>query len=341
MNQDRVLDSDIETEEVQIDSRLRPSNFDDYVGQEKIKENLKIFISAARMRGDALDHALFYGPPGLGKTTLANIIAAEMGANLKSTSGPVIEKSGDLAALLTNLKEGDILFIDEIHRLSNVIEEVLYSAMEDYKLDIMIGQGPSARSIKLDLPPFTLVGATTRAGLLTSPLRDRFGVVHRLDYYTESELETIVSRSAAILDIAIQPDGAGEIARRSRGTPRIANRLLRRVRDYAQVKADGVIVREVAQKSLAMLEVDARGLDKMDHKLLLTLIEKFNGGPVGIESLAASISEEKDTIEDVLEPYLMQSGFIHRTPRGRVATQTAYEHFGILPPAQGTQEKLF
>ncbi|MDA0690774.1 MAG: Holliday junction branch migration DNA helicase RuvB [Nitrospinae bacterium] len=341
MNEDRVLDSSIEIEETQYDNKLRPSSFDDYVGQEKVKENLKIFISAARMRGDALDHALFYGPPGLGKTTIANIIAVEMGANLKSTSGPVIEKSGDLAALLTNLKEGDILFIDEIHRLSNVIEEVLYSAMEDFKLDIMIGQGPSARSIKLDLPPFTLVGATTRAGLLTSPLRDRFGVVHRLDYYTEQELEIIVTRSAAILDIPIQPDGAREIARRSRGTPRIANRLLRRVRDYAQVRADGVIVRDVAQKSLAMLEVDAKGLDKMDHKLLLTLIEKFNGGPVGIESLAASISEEKDTIEDVLEPYLMQSGFIHRTPRGRVATQMAYEHFGILPPQQGSQEKLF
>jgi holliday junction DNA helicase RuvB len=341
MNEDRVLDSTIETEETQYDNKLRPSSFDDYVGQEKVKENLKIFISAARMRGDALDHALFYGPPGLGKTTIANIIAVEMGANLKSTSGPVIEKSGDLAALLTNLKEGDILFIDEIHRLSNVIEEVLYSAMEDFKLDIMIGQGPSARSIKLELPPFTLVGATTRAGLLTSPLRDRFGVVHRLDYYTEKELEIIVTRSAAILEIPIQPDGAREIARRSRGTPRIANRLLRRVRDYAQVKADGVIVRDVAQKSLEMLEVDAMGLDKMDHKLLLTLIEKFKGGPVGIESLAASISEEKDTIEDVLEPYLMQTGFIHRTPRGRVATQMAYEHFGILPPAQGSQEKLF
>jgi Holliday junction DNA helicase RuvB len=341
MNQDRIIDSEIEVEETKYDNKLRPSSFDDYVGQEKVKENLKIFISAARMRGDALDHALFYGPPGLGKTTLANIIATEMGANLKSTSGPVIEKSGDLAALLTNLKEGDILFIDEIHRLSNVIEEVLYSAMEDFKLDIMIGQGPSARSIKLDLPPFTLVGATTRAGLLTSPLRDRFGVVHRLDFYNEQELTIIVTRSAAILEIPIEPDGAVEIARRSRGTPRIANRLLRRVRDYAQVKADGVIAREVAQKSLEMLEVDAMGLDKMDHKLLRTLIEKFNGGPVGIDSLAASISEERDTIEDLLEPYLMQSGFIHRTPRGRVATQMAYEHFGLLPPQQGTQEKLF
>ena len=326
------MDSTIESEEIQYDNKLRPVSFDDYVGQEKIKENLKIFTSAARMRGDSLDHVLVYGPPGLGKTTLANIIATEMNANLKSTSGPVIEKSGDLAALLTNLKQGDILFIDEIHRLSNVIEEVLYSAMEDFKLDIMIGQGPSARSIKLDLPPFTLVGATTRAGLLTSPLRDRFGVVHRLDFYSTEELEIIVTRSAAILNIPIKPDGAREIARRSRGTPRIANRLLRRVRDYAQVKADGVIFRDVAQKALEMLEVDAMGLDKMDHKLLRTLIEKFNGGPVGLESLAASISEEKDTIEDVLEPYLMQSGFIHRTPRGRVATKLAYEHFGILPP---------
>ena len=293
------------------------------------------------MRGDALDHVLFYGPPGLGKTTLANIIAGEMGANIKSTSGPVIEKSGDLAAILTNLKKGDILFIDEIHRLSNVIEEVLYSAMEDYNLDIMIGQGPSARSIKLELPPFTLVGATTRAGLLTSPLRDRFGVVHRLDYYSPEELETIVTRSASILGIEIHPEGASEIARRSRGTPRIANRLLRRVRDYAQVKADGLITKDVADKSLEMMEVDHFGLDKMDHKLMLTLIKKFKGGPVGVESLAASISEEKGTIEDVLEPYLMQSGFIQRTPRGRVATEIAYRHFGLTPPAQGKQEKLF
>ncbi len=336
-----MMDPTLDTEDVQFDSKLRPVNFGDYVGQEKVKSNLEIFISAAKLRGEALDHALFYGPPGLGKTTLANIIAQEMGANLKSTSGPVIEKSGDLAALLTNLKEGDILFIDEIHRLSNAIEEVLYSAMEDYKLDILIGQGPSARSIKLDLPPFTLIGATTRAGLLTSPLRDRFGVVHRLDYYSEKELETIVTRSASILEVETTEDGANEIARRSRGTPRIANRLLRRVRDYAQVKANGVIERTVAQKSLEMMEVDDKGLDKMDHKLLRTLIEKFAGGPVGIESLAASISEEKDTIEDVLEPYLMQSGFIHRTPRGRVATPLAYRHFGLLPPEQAGQESLF
>ena len=328
-------------DEIQFETTLRPNKFDDYIGQDKTKRNLEIFIEAARMRGDALDHVLFYGPPGLGKTTLANIIASEMEANIKSTSGPVIEKSGDLAAILTNLKKGDILFIDEIHRLSNVIEEVLYAAMEDYNLDIMIGQGPSARSIKLELPQFTLVGATTRAGLLTSPLRDRFGVVHRLDYYSPKELETIVTRSALILEIEIDPYGASEIARRARGTPRIANRLLRRVRDYAQVKANGVITKDVAEKSLEMMEVDHFGLDKMDHKLMLTLIEKFKGGPVGVESLAASISEEKDTIEDVLEPYLMQSGFIQRTPRGRIATETAYNHFGITPPQQGQQEKLF
>ena len=341
MEEDRLIDSELDGEEVQYDNKLRPGQLTEYVGQEKIKENLEIFISAAKMRNESLDHVLFYGPPGLGKTTLANIIAVEMGANIKSTSGPVIEKSGDLAALLTNLKRGDVLFIDEIHRLSNVIDEILYSAMEDYKLDIMIGQGPSARSIKLDIPPFTLVGATTRAGLLTSPLRDRFGVVHRLDYYNEKELETILTRSAFILEIAIVPEGANEIARRSRGTPRIANRLLRRVRDYAQVKADGVITRDVASKALEMMEVDAKGLDNMDHKLLLAMIEKYAGGPVGIESLAASISEEKDTIEDVLEPYLIQTGFIQRTPRGRIATPMAYEHFNKVPPSQGKQEKLF
>ncbi len=341
MEEDRLIDSGPDNEEIQFDNSLRPSHLTEYVGQEKIKENLNIFISAAQMREESLDHVLFYGPPGLGKTTLANIIAAEMGANIKSTSGPVIEKTGDLAALLTNLKKGDVLFIDEIHRLSNVIEEILYSAMEDYKLDIMIGQGPSARSIKLELPPFTLIGATTRAGLLTSPLRDRFGVVHRLDYYSEKELEIILTRSAGILEISIVPEGANEIARRSRGTPRIANRLLRRVRDYAQVKADGVITREVAASALEMMEVDGKGLDKMDHKLLLAMIEKYSGGPVGIESLAASISEEKDTIEDVLEPYLIQSGFIQRTPRGRVATPMAYKHFNKLPPSQGNQDNLF
>ena len=341
MEEDRLIDSELDNEEVQYNNSLRPSQLAEYVGQEKIKENLNIFIAAAKMREESLDHVLFYGPPGLGKTTLANIIAGEMGANLKSTSGPVIEKTGDLAALLTNLKKGDVLFIDEIHRLSNVIEEILYSAMEDYKLDIMIGQGPSARSIKLELPPFTLVGATTRAGLLTSPLRDRFGVVHRLDYYNEKELETILTRSAGILEIDIVPEGANEIARRSRGTPRIANRLLRRVRDYAQVKADGIITREVANDALEMMEVDGKGLDKMDHKLLLAMIEKYSGGPVGIENLAASISEEKDTIEDVLEPYLIQTGFIQRTPRGRVATPLAYKHFNKLPPSKNDQESLF
>ncbi|MDE0848466.1 MAG: Holliday junction branch migration DNA helicase RuvB [Nitrospinaceae bacterium] len=341
MDEDRLINSELDNEEVQYDNSLRPSQLAEYVGQEKIKENLNIFIAAAKMREESLDHVLFYGPPGLGKTTLANIIAGEMGANLKSTSGPVIEKTGDLAALLTNLKKGDVLFIDEIHRLSNVIEEILYSAMEDYKLDIMIGQGPSARSIKLELPPFTLVGATTRAGLLTSPLRDRFGVVHRLDYYNEKELETILTRSAGILEIDIVPEGANEIARRSRGTPRIANRLLRRVRDYAQVKADGIITREVANDALEMMEVDGKGLDKMDHKLLLAMIEKYSGGPVGIENLAASISEEKDTIEDVLEPYLIQTGFIQRTPRGRVATPLAYKHFNKLPPSKNDQESLF
>ena len=341
MDEDRLINSELDNEEVQYDNSLRPSQLAEYVGQEKIKENLNIFIAAAKMREESLDHVLFYGPPGLGKTTLANIIAGEMGANLKSTSGPVIEKTGDLAALLTNLKKDDVLFIDEIHRLSNVIEEILYSAMEDYKLDIMIGQGPSARSIKLELPPFTLVGATTRAGLLTSPLRDRFGVVHRLDYYNEKELETILTRSAGILEIDIVPEGANEIARRSRGTPRIANRLLRRVRDYAQVKADGIITREVANDALEMMEVDGKGLDKMDHKLLLAMIEKYSGGPVGIENLAASISEEKDTIEDVLEPYLIQTGFIQRTPRGRVATPLAYKHFNKLPPSKNDQESLF
>ena len=341
MNDDSITNIEIDNDELLFEATLRPSQFEDYIGQEKTKRNLEIFIEAARIRGDALDHVLFYGPPGLGKTTLANIIASEMGANIKSTSGPVIEKSGDLAAILTNLKKGDILFIDEIHRLSNVIEEILYSAMEDYNLDIMIGQGPSARSIKLELPPFTLVGATTRAGLLTSPLRDRFGVVHRLDYYSPKELETIITRSSSILKIEIHPEGAGEIARRSRGTPRISNRLLKRVRDYAQVKANGIITKDVAQKSLEMMEVDHFGLDKMDHKLMLTLIEKFKGGPVGVESLAASISEEKGTIEDVLEPYLMQSGFIQRTPRGRIATEIAYQHFGITPPKKNQQEKLF
>ncbi len=342
MNLNENLDASAENEEIQFEANLRPQNFKEYIGQEKIKKNLEIFISAARMRKETLDHVLFYGPPGLGKTTLANIISIEMGSNLKSTSGPVVEKSGDLAALLTNLEHGDILFIDEIHRLPRAVEEILYPAMEDFKLDIMIGQGPSARSIKLDLPPFTLIGATTRAGLLTSPLRDRFGVVHRLDHYTAQELEVIVKRSASILNIPITKEGETEIARRSRGTPRIANRLLRRVRDFAQVKADGVIDKDVADRSLEMMEVDHMGLDKMDHKLLLTMIEKFKGGPVGVETLAASINEDKDTIEDVYEPFLMQTGFIHRTPRGRVATAAAFEHFGIVPPkSDPNQSGLF
>jgi len=328
-------------EEFQFEANLRPTAFTEYVGQEKIKENLAIFISAAKQRKESLDHALFYGPPGLGKTTLANIIAVEMGSNLRSTSGPVLEKQGDLAALLTNLVPGEVLFIDEIHRLPRIIEEILYPAMEDFKLDLIIGQGPSARSIKIDLPPFTLIGATTRAGLLTSPLRNRFGIVHRLDYYSTSELEVIVQRSAAILEIHITPEGAREIASRSRGTPRISNRLLRRVRDYAQVKADGIIDRDVADQALRMLEVDRKGLDKMDHKLLLTLIEKFKGGPVGLETLAASISEEKDTIEDVYEPFLIQSGLINRTPRGRTATAAAFAHFGITPARPDGQDSLF
>src|SRR3989338_55389 len=318
-------------DDISFEVTLRPRVLDEYIGQEKIKENLKIFIQATKERAEALDHVLFYGPPGLGKTTLANIIASELSVNIKGTSGPVIERAGDLAAILTNLKEHDILFIDEIHRLNHVVEEILYPAMEDFKLDIMIGQGPSARSIKLDLPKFTLVGATTRAGLLTSPLRDRFGVIHRLDYYKEQELQTIVERSAKILNILIDSSGSLETARRSRGTPRIANRLLRRVRDYAQVRADGNITKKVADEALKMLEVDELGFDKMDRKLLITIIEKFNGGPVGVETLSAAVSEEKDTIEDVYEPFLIQGGYIHRTPRGRVATKIAYEHFGIKP----------
>lgn len=338
---DRDMNYSVSPQETLFETNLRPHTFDEYTGQEQIKKNLDITISAAKMRKEPLDHVLFYGPPGLGKTTLAYIIAAEMGSNLKATSGPVIEKSGDLAALLTNLEKGDILFIDEIHRLPKQIEEILYPAMEDYQLDIMIGQGPSARSIKLDLPPFTLVGATTRAGSLTSPLRDRFGVVHRLDFYTAEELGTILHRSAKILDVNMTEPGCREIARRSRGTPRIANRLLRRVRDYAQVKGNGVIDPETADRALALMEVDHAGLDKMDHKLLLTLIDQFNGGPVGVESLAASIQEERETIEDVYEPYLLQQGFLHRTPRGRVATPAAFEHFGKTKPTRDSQKSLF
>jgi len=320
-------------EEERIERSLRPVSLADYVGQEKIRGQLEIFIQAARGRGEALDHVLLFGPPGLGKTTLAHIIAREMGVNLRHTSGPVLERPGDLAALLTNLEPRDVLFIDEIHRLSAVVEEILYPALEDYQIDIMIGEGPAARSIKLDLPPFTLVGATTRAGMLTNPLRDRFGIVARLEFYDDAELASIVRRSARLLEVALDDDGAREIARRSRGTPRIANRLLRRVRDYAQVKGDGSVSRAVADAALRMLDVDALGFDVMDRKLLVAVIEKFAGGPVGVDNLAAAIGEERDTIEDVLEPYLIQQGYLQRTPRGRVATLAAYRHLGIVAPA--------
>ena len=326
----RIITTENLEEDVKIESHLRPQLLDDYIGQEKAKEILKVYISAARERGEALDHVLFYGPPGLGKTTLAGIIANEMHVNIKITSGPAIEKPGEMAAILNNLQEGDVLFVDEIHRLNRQVEEVLYPAMEDYAIDIMIGKGASARSIRLDLPKFTLVGATTRVGMLTAPLRDRFGVIHRLEFYTVEELKRIIARSAKVLDVGIDDAGATALARRSRGTPRLANRLLKRVRDFAQVKYDGYITEDVANYALDLLDVDKCGLDQTDRNLLMTIIERFDGGPVGLDTLAASLSEDSGTIEDVYEPYLLKNGFIQRTPRGRIVTDLAYAHLGIL-----------
>lgn len=330
---ERVITSKLKDEDLGFEINLRPATFEEFVGQDRIKDNLSVFIQATKQRNEPLDHVLFCGPPGLGKTTLAHIIAKELGVNIKATSGPVLERPGDLAAILTNLQNHDILFIDEIHRLGRVVEEILYPAMEDFQLDIIIGQGPSARSLKLSLPKFTLIGATTRTGLLTSPLRDRFGVINRLDFYGSKDIERIIKRSSKILGIEVTSDGAIEIAKRSRGTPRVANRLLRRVRDFAQVKGDGIIDIEITMKALERLEIDEKGFDEIDRRLLLTIIEKFEGGPVGLETLSASISEEKDTIEEVYEPYLIQEGFLERTSRGRMATRIAYEHFGMQKKA--------
>jgi holliday junction DNA helicase RuvB len=337
-----IIDPEPDIEELPSEVSLRPKSLDDYVGQDELKRNLRVFIEAAKARSEALDHVLFHGSPGLGKTSLAHIIANELKVNINSTSGPVIERPGDLAAILTSLQPRDVLFIDEVHRLNHVVEEILYPAMEDFQLDIIIGQGPSARTMKIPLPPFTLVGATTRAGLLTPPLRERFGVVLRVEFYSPEELRKIVQRSAKLLDIPISEDGAFELSGRSRGTPRVANRLLRRVRDYAQVEAQGVITQEVAKEALDMLGVDGRGLDKMDRHIMLTIIQKFNGGPIGLDTLSAAVSEEKDTLEDVYEPFLIQMGYIKRTPRGRVATKLAYSHFGIpMDDRDPEQKKLF
>ncbi len=333
--QERILSAETNQEEVPVDYSLRPSTLDEYIGQTKVKENLSIYIDAAKKRGDVLDHVIFYGPPGLGKTTLANIIAREMGVNIKATSGPAVERPGDLVAILSNLQEGDVFFIDEIHRLHPTVEEILYPAMEDYQIDIIIGQGPSARTLKLNLPRFTLVGATTRAGLLTSPLRDRFGVISRLSFYQPEELQKIVLRSAKIFNVSVTSEAALEIARRTRGTPRIANRVLRRVRDYAEVKADGAISQKVAQEALTQMEIDSAGFDALDRKLLLLIIHKYAGGPVGVETLATAVGEEKEALEDVYEPYLIQEGFLDRTPRGRMATEAAYRHFGLKKSGDG------